>query len=76
MSEWISVKDRPPAYTDILVTDGERCWVAQTFHDLDMFLASHPDHGRDAKNQYGCQYTTYSRPTHWMPLPEMPKYEK
>ena len=75
MSEWINVKDKPPSYKDILVTDGEKCWVAQTFDNLDIFLASHPDYEREPKNKYGAPFTTYAKPTHWMPLPEAPKWE-
>ncbi len=71
--EWISVKNKPPTYKDILVTDGERCWVAQTFDNLDVFLASHPDYKRESENKYGAPYITLSRPIHWMPLPNPPK---
>lgn len=70
---WISVKVKPPTYKDILVTDGEKCWVAQTVDHTDVFLASHPDYKRMEKNQFGCPYITYSKPTHWMELPEIPK---
>lgn len=71
--EWISVKDKPESYKDILVTDGERCWVAQMFNIHDIFLVSHPDHNRNPKNEYGAPFITYSKPTHWMPLPLPPK---
>ena len=73
--EWISVEFKPPVYTDILVTDGERCWVATTFNELDVFLASHPDYKRHPKNEYGAPFITHSIPTHWMPLPEAPREE-
>jgi len=67
--EWINIENKPPVYKDILVTDGERCWVASTFDNLDVFLASHPDHNREPRNKYGAPFITYSKPTHWMPLP-------
>ena len=72
--EWISVNDKkPPSYTDILVTDGEKCWVAQTFDNLDVFLASHPDYKKNPENKYGAPYATVAKPTCWMPLPDLPK---
>lgn len=74
--EWISVKEidrKPNSYTDILLTDGIRQWIGQTFDNLDVYLASHPDHNRYPKNQYGAPFITYSQPTHWMPLPSSPK---
>jgi len=74
MSEWISVKDKKaPSGKDVLVTDEERCWVAQTWDEVDIFLASHPDYKRMPENEWGIPFTTYSKPTHWMPLPPPPK---
>ncbi len=74
MSEWINVLDKlPEDFQDVLVTDGEKCWVAQTFDNIDIFLASHPDHNRYPRNEYGAPFTTHAKPTHWMPLPNPPK---
>lgn len=70
--KWIKVETKPPSYKDILVTDGERCWVANTFDNLDVFITCHPDYNREPKNEYGAPYLTNARPTHWMPLPELP----
>lgn len=74
-SHWISVKEKPDTSKDVLVTDGERCWVAFTFNEFDVFLASHPDYKRKNENEYGSPFVTSCRPTHWMPLPETPKDE-
>jgi hypothetical protein len=72
-NRWISIQDKnPPDYTDILVTDGVRCWVAHTCVNLDIFLASHPDYKRNPENEYGVPFITQSRPTHWIPLPSFP----
>lgn len=73
--KWISVKDAPPSYTDVLVTDGERIWVAQKYDGGDsyVFLASHPDYKRKPENEFGMPFSTRSQPTHWMQLPEFPQ---
>ncbi len=74
--EWIKLSDqKPESYKDILLTDGIRQWVGQTFDNLDIFLASHPDHNRDPKNDYGAPFITNSKPTHWCELPNAPKDE-
>ncbi len=70
--EWISVKEKTPSYTDILFTDGKRCWVGTTFDNLDIFLVSHPDYNREPRNKYGAPFITNAKPTHWMPLPRLP----
>ncbi len=71
--QWIKCSEqKPPSYTDILVTDGNKCWVAQTFDNLNVYLASHPDYNREPKNEYGVPFMTYSKPIHWMPLPKPP----
>lgn len=74
MSNWISCKDRlPSTYQDVLVTDGERYWVASIHEEkLQFWLASHPDYRRSPRNEFGCPFATFSVPTHWMPLPEPP----
>lgn len=72
INDWISLLDYVPlSYSDVLVTDGERCWVAQTGDNLNVFLASHPDYERYPKNEYGAPFLTHSKPTHWMELPSI-----
>lgn len=76
---WISCIDQlPTSYTDVLVTDGERIWVAQKYDGGDsyVFLASHPDYKRKPENEYGMPFSTRSQSTHWMELPKLPKSEK
>lgn len=73
MTEWIRINIKPPPYQDILLTDGKNCWVGQTFDNLDVFLASHPDYKKFDENKYGAPFTTYSQPSHWMTLPDFPK---
>jgi Protein of unknown function (DUF551) len=75
--DWISLKSRKPkSYQDILLTDGTRQWVGQTFDNLDIYLASHPDYNREPKNEYGSPFITHSKPTHWMNLPSLPREEE
>jgi hypothetical protein len=71
MNEWISVNIKPPTYTDILLTDGKNCWVGQALDNLNVFLASHPDYKKFEENEYGAPYITYSKPTHWVKLPNL-----
>jgi hypothetical protein len=72
--DWIKLSDKKPnSYTDVLVTDGERQWVAYTFESLEIFLASHPDHKRTPANEFGTPYITNSIPKYWMPLPNPPQ---
>ena len=62
--KWIKCSDqKAPSYIDILVSDGERCWIAQTFDNIDVFF----------DNSYGAPFIKYAKPTHWMPLPENPE---
>ncbi len=72
---WISLKLKSPKdYVDVLVTDGERCWVATYFKTISgspVWLASHPDYRRKPENEYGVPFLTHSSPTHWIDLPEM-----
>lgn len=68
--EWISINEKPSAYTDVLLTDGEKCWVGYTFSNLDVFLASHPDYRKNRENECGVPFLTEAKPTHWMPLPK------
>jgi len=69
--EWISVSKPPKEFEDVLVSDGERQWVASYFKNV--WMASHPDHKRKKNNEYGCPYSVLSIPTHWMPLPTLPE---
>ncbi len=72
--KWIKCSDiMPSSYTDVLVTDGERQWVASTFNNLEIFLASHPDHGRQPANEFGAPFITNSIPKYWMLLPNPPE---
>jgi Protein of unknown function (DUF551) len=74
VSEWISVEERrPELYKDVLVTDGERQWVASLTIDTPaVWSASHPDYRRVPRNEYGAPYLTVSIPKRWMPLPPVP----
>lgn len=77
MSEWISVKDRLPELPDdptilnnsvrVLATNGEsvreRVWCKPIFNKRNREPRWEEPGGR----------LSYSRVTHWMPLPEPPK---
>ena len=65
-------KNKPESYTDVLVTDGERQWVAYTFDNINIYLASHPDYDKETKNQFAAHFITIAKPTYWMPLPTLP----
>lgn len=73
MNNWISVKDRlPKELTEVLVypvaiTEGDTFWREVEFH------SAHMDRG---KWKGGNGKEVNNEPTHWMPLPEVPKEDK
>lgn len=75
--EWISVKDKyPKDYEPVLFTDSISIWVGmvQLFKKNVIYWACHPDYKREYwdNNFPASIFLTYCKPTHWMPLPEVP----
>ncbi len=65
--EWKSVKDHPPEINgpDVLVTDGEKCWVASRWkfdHKDDIYFTP----------TIGLCILEFTIPVKWMPLPKLP----
>ncbi|HXT83635.1 MAG TPA: DUF551 domain-containing protein [Verrucomicrobiae bacterium] len=63
MTEWISVNDKlPPFQTDVLVVEDEHICIAIYWDNSNI----------DEKNNWS-YHGGEVIPTHWMPLPELPK---
>lgn len=60
--KWIKVEDKiPEKNVEVLVTNGERVKAAEWCKRTD-------------RDGYHFMWTTMKNITHWMPLPEPPKY--
>ena len=84
MSEWVAVKDRLPHLDDpnggdsdfVLISDGREIGVGS--YQGEYFIEDDPDRYEGQALTYSsemwyCEGGVIDEPTHWMPLPNLPK---
>ncbi len=74
--EWISVKDKVPElqFNGMGIQDWPSEDVLVLCKDSQMYVAYYTIYGQWTVQETGCGCCAdYVHPTHWMPLPEIPK---